>query len=348
MGIFPYLRVGDGNESDSAMFATLLADFKRQWQIDALFVADAALYTQESATNVSFALGVETRHPDCCKTLLENMPEEAFNDSVISGYRIAPCCSEYGGVRQRWSLKVKPEKMLTSNSWKNVWLNTYQKPNPNFGCCLNKNLLAQMLWLLLNGSVISCLHQLADIQVKEVKKHTERGRPSKDACPTFYYQVDALLELKETLLPSKSNELEDLFWRRMLSIPKNSAMMMLYANTRHSSLLSAVSGFSKTLYFLLQVSSSTQLSESALAMVMGLCLLVYSLGQRTLRQALERAKKLLRISWVNRLLLQPYVGCFNVLCLFIWLRLHKSSKLLTTKAGFFFGALVENIISFLN
>jgi len=42
-----YLR-GDGNESDSAMFATLLADFKRQWQIDALFVADAALYTQEN------------------------------------------------------------------------------------------------------------------------------------------------------------------------------------------------------------------------------------------------------------------------------------------------------------
>jgi len=42
-------------------------------------------------------------------------------------------------------------------------------------------------------------HQLADIQVKEVKKHTERGRPSKDACPTFY-QVDALLELKETAL----------------------------------------------------------------------------------------------------------------------------------------------------
>jgi len=58
-----YLRVGDGNESDSAMFATLLADFKRQWQIDALFVADAALYTRESATNVSFALGVEYQAP---------------------------------------------------------------------------------------------------------------------------------------------------------------------------------------------------------------------------------------------------------------------------------------------
>ncbi len=31
-----------------AMFATIIADFKQQWQIDALFVADAALYTQEN------------------------------------------------------------------------------------------------------------------------------------------------------------------------------------------------------------------------------------------------------------------------------------------------------------
>jgi len=72
-------------------------------------------------------------------------------------------------------------------------------------------------------------------------------------------------------------------------------MMMLYANTRHSSTERGFR-FLKDPLFLLQVSSSTQLSESALAMVMGLCLLVYSLGQRTLRQALERAKKLLRIS----------------------------------------------------
>jgi len=138
----------------------------------------------------------------------------------------------------------------------------------------------------------------------------------------------------------------------MLSIPKNSAMMMmLYANTRHSSLLSAVSGFSKTLYFFTSSVFLNSTERVALAMVMGLCLLVYSLGQRTLRQALERAKKLLRISWVNRLLLQPYVGCFNVLCLFIWLRLHKSSKLLTTKERLWilqFWCLVENIISFLN
>lgn len=43
-----YLRVGDGNEIDSAVFAQLILEFKQQWDVDALFVADAALYTAEN------------------------------------------------------------------------------------------------------------------------------------------------------------------------------------------------------------------------------------------------------------------------------------------------------------
>ena len=42
------LRVAHANEVDSAMFGTLMADFHKQWQIDALFVADAALYTEDN------------------------------------------------------------------------------------------------------------------------------------------------------------------------------------------------------------------------------------------------------------------------------------------------------------
>jgi len=38
-----YLRVADGNESDRAIFAQLIREFNREWDIDALFVADAAL-----------------------------------------------------------------------------------------------------------------------------------------------------------------------------------------------------------------------------------------------------------------------------------------------------------------
>ena len=42
-----YLRVAHGHEVDSGMVGTLMAYFHKQWQIDALFVANAALYTGE-------------------------------------------------------------------------------------------------------------------------------------------------------------------------------------------------------------------------------------------------------------------------------------------------------------
>ncbi|CDN15095.1 hypothetical protein RintRC_6714 [Richelia intracellularis] len=43
-----YLRVAHGNEVESTMFGKLMADFQKQRQIDALFVADAALYTEDN------------------------------------------------------------------------------------------------------------------------------------------------------------------------------------------------------------------------------------------------------------------------------------------------------------
>ena len=40
--------MADGNEADCAMFARILKEFRQQWEIDALFVADAALYNEEN------------------------------------------------------------------------------------------------------------------------------------------------------------------------------------------------------------------------------------------------------------------------------------------------------------
>jgi transposase len=45
------------------------------------------------------------------------------------------------------------------------------------------------------------------------------------------------------------------------------------------------------LFFTSSVFLNSPKRVAALAMIMGLCLLVYSLGQRALRQALDRAKK---------------------------------------------------------
>ena len=99
-----YLRVAHGHEVDSAMFGTLMAHFHKQWQIDALFVADAPLYTEDNLQMiVSFRwVSRVTATLTAAKELLEKNSIDAFVPSKIPGYRIATCCNDSGGVRQRW------------------------------------------------------------------------------------------------------------------------------------------------------------------------------------------------------------------------------------------------------
>lgn len=96
--------MADGNESDSAIFAHLLREFRQQWEIDALFVADAALYSQENLQQMH-SLRWLSRVPATlavAQFLLENVSEAAFVASTETGYRIAECCNDYGGAKQRW------------------------------------------------------------------------------------------------------------------------------------------------------------------------------------------------------------------------------------------------------
>ena len=43
-----FLRIGDGNESDRAIFAQLMKKFKQEWNLDSIYVADSALYSGEN------------------------------------------------------------------------------------------------------------------------------------------------------------------------------------------------------------------------------------------------------------------------------------------------------------
>jgi transposase len=292
-----YLRVADGNESDSAIFATIIADFKRQWQIDALFVADAALYTEENLQQMKHLRWV-SRVPatlTAAKMLLEDMPEVAFNDSAMPGYRIAPSCSEYGGVRQSWlvvesqarkeaDLKQLEKRLIKKLSVAQSELR--QLSNQEFACSKDALIAAQRLSSKLP------LHQLANIQVKEVKKHTGRGRPSKDAAPTFYYQVDATLEPKEIAIAIETKRAgRFILATNVLDAEELSDEDVLREYKAQQSTERGFRFLKDPLFFTSSVFLNSTERVAALAMIMGLCLLVYSLGQRALRQALERAKK---------------------------------------------------------
>jgi transposase len=90
-----YLRVADGNESDQAILAQLMKDFREQWDSDALFVADAALYTQENLKLLS-NLRWLSRVPatlTAAREFMEQLPEEALCLSRLKGYRWSCVCT---------------------------------------------------------------------------------------------------------------------------------------------------------------------------------------------------------------------------------------------------------------
>ena len=99
-----FLRGGDGNESDSAVFAKVIAEFQQQWTLESIYVADAALYSRENLQALE-SLKWVSRVPLTLKRasqLVDELDEDAFVSSALEGYSLVEREGDYGGINQRW------------------------------------------------------------------------------------------------------------------------------------------------------------------------------------------------------------------------------------------------------
>ncbi len=78
-GVPAFFRVSDGNESEAAVFGELIRDYRAQVDLEeALFVADAALYTEKNLKRIGGTLRFVSRVPQTierARTLLETLDE---------------------------------------------------------------------------------------------------------------------------------------------------------------------------------------------------------------------------------------------------------------------------------
>jgi transposase len=129
------------------------------------------------------------------------MSQEAFMASELVGYRIAECCGDYGGIKQRW-LVVESEartqadlKQLEKRLGKQLELaqsQLRQLSQQEFACAADAIQAAQRF------ESQQHFHQLADLEVIEHKRHTKSGRPRKDAQPRQCYYL-----LRATVVPNE-------------------------------------------------------------------------------------------------------------------------------------------------
>lgn len=295
-GIPLFLRVANGNEADQSVFCRLLTDFRQRMDLDALFVADSALYGAQSLASLG-ELRWLCRVPltlEQARRVLAETPQEAFVRSPVhEGYHLYETQSDYGGVPQRW-LMVESEELqkAASERLERHLLRRERELGRKLSRLVRKTFAcradAREATEAFAAEHLGNHHQLTDTEIIEVVRYGRRGRPSKGAEPEeVSYRIKTELKRDEATIE------EDL---------KRSGRYILATNvlklkgdellTEYKGRQSVERGFrflKEPLFFASSVFVKSPRRVAAIAMVMGLCLLVYALGERSLRRALEES-----------------------------------------------------------
>jgi transposase len=293
-----YLKIDDGNADDKSVFVDRLKEFKKQWNFDGICVADSALYT---ADNLSAMAGMKwiTRVPLSIKEAQNKIgavEDNAWEPTQIKGYKIAEISSEYANIKQRWLViesEIRKQAALKKISdsvekqLESAKVSLRKLSSQEFACIADAEIAIKRL------SHSWKYHQITEIECREkpAKKLTSKSRRESQKTNTVY-QVTGEIEIREL-----SIETEKLKAGRFIlatNILDNKAVSNEQVLSEYKAQQSNERGFrfiKDPLFFTSSVFVKNPARVEAIGMIMGLCLLVYNLAQRKLREQLEITKK---------------------------------------------------------
>lgn len=289
-----YLKIDDGNADDKSVFVSRLKEFKTQWTFDGICVADSALYTAE---NLSAMVGMKwiTRVPLSIKEAQNKIgavEDSAWEENQIKGYKIAAISSEYGNIKQRWLVieseirkqaAIKKIAEQVEKKLKSAQASLRQLSGQEFACIADAEMAIKRL------SDSWKYHQITKIESREkpAQKPTLKPKISSQT-QTTVYQITGEIESRESVI-----EAEKIKAGRFIlatNILDTKAVSERQVLAEYKAQQSNERGFrfiKDPLFFTSSVFVKKPERVEAIGMIMGLCLLVYNLAQRKLRQQLE-------------------------------------------------------------
>ncbi|MGG6298356.1 IS1634 family transposase, partial [Leptolyngbya sp. AN02str] len=202
-GVPLWFKVGSGNETDSQKFAGIAKSFAEQWQVEGLFVMDAAFYSEPNLKEVG-ALQWLTRVPQTLSAAqaLVGRDEAELNPvpCQLEGYRLWEESQNYGGVAQRWVLVESQDRRQSDPGWLSGFLKQEKVLQRQL-----KDLCAQVfackpdaMEALLRFEELLEWHTLTQVSVASVSAKRPPGRPKrskvKNEGEKLGYQIQATLE----------------------------------------------------------------------------------------------------------------------------------------------------------
>lgn len=313
-----FFKPGNGNDADKAVFTEVIAEFQHQWSAAApeVFVGDTALYSEDNikaldSSNTAWITRVPATIAEA-SWLMQTLAPELLIASSISGYRMAEVGSLYAGIPQRWlvvesearkraDLKQLDKRIAQAQQRKTKDLKALS--GQSFAC--EADALAA-LDVLAKGLKY---HTLIDREVLATPHYDKPGRPPAGTIPNKYtYHPTATLVLNEPAVECYRNQAgRFILATNLLLLEEQDAAQQKDSDLQQEQPWSndmilqeykdqqgCERGFrflKDPLFFASRLFVEKAQRVAALAMIMGLCLLVYSLGQRQLRKALAQANE---------------------------------------------------------
>lgn len=294
-GIPLFMQSFSGNKSDKKSLPEMIQRLRKSISFDDsnYWVADSAIYSEENLRLLGNDLHWITRVPETvgvAKSLISS--ELEMTPATDSRYAFYTTSLSYGGIPQKaavfWSqeMQVKKEKTFDKNLQKKIDdaqkdLNSLKRQRY---ACEPDSMAAANKWISDHP-----LFKLKDLKASSISERTEkkRGRPKKDEERIYQYVIEGDLEIdQESVILERqklgrfvlaSNDL-DLDSETMLSYYKGQQ-----AVERGFRFLKDKS-FHASEFFL-----KKEERIEALAMIMVLCLLIYSYAEWKLRRKLKEA-----------------------------------------------------------
>ena len=312
-----WMRIGDGNESDQKRFTQSMKEFKKQFNLESLMVADSALYTQENLQalrNIKWLSRVPLKIK-AAQNLVQSVDSDQFTPSKQAGYSYLELTKAYGGIKQRWlvveseerresDLKQLEKKIQKDFSEADKALR--QLTAQRFACVPDAERAAKKLLKK------SKYHELTSIKVREFKDKLEAN--------VSYTVVGKLTVIEDKVQPDKNQAGRFILATNVLNETELTAEQML---SKYKGQPAVERGFRffKDPYFLTDsVFLKSPHRIEALGLIMGLCLLVYTWGQRQLRQTLKRTQSTVKNQLgrpTDRPTLRWIFQCFQSIHVFI-------------------------------
>jgi len=294
-GVPLFLQTFSGNESDKQTIRTIIEKLTDNLKSDekVYHVADSAFYTEENLQSIGQHTFWISRAPVTIKAAKELLHSDlTFSPCTDERYSYSEHFSEYGGIPQKWvvyhsmMMHERQEKTFEKNLKKNLdkAKTSLRKICVREFVCEPDARIAAEKWLDIHAR-----YKFSELEVLTVTRKAEkkRGRPKTGEPVIVSYKISAEIEYDDAVIEQERQKLG----RFVLATndPELSADDLL-TNYKGQGAVERGFRFLKDKSFRVAEIFLKKTSRiQALAMVMVLCLFIYSMTEFRLRQELERS-----------------------------------------------------------